>query len=159
MATRYGNLVPSTKWGKIVTMLYAVFGIPVYVLYFLNMGKVMSCSSHKSPHSGRQGPGQLVQVALQEDLLLRHQEESADPLRGDGEHWRPGGEPHPGQAGGGGPHTEHGLCLGDALLPLPGHRHVRRVGAVELPGQPLLLCHLALQGRSNITSQVTQSHP
>ena len=36
----YGNLVPCTKWGKIVTMLYAVFGIPVYVLYFLNMGKV-----------------------------------------------------------------------------------------------------------------------
>ena len=40
----YGNLVPCTKWGKIVTMLYAVFGIPVYVLYFLNMGKVKHIS-------------------------------------------------------------------------------------------------------------------
>ena len=37
---RYGNLVPRTKWGKIVTMLYAVCGIPVYILYFKNMGKV-----------------------------------------------------------------------------------------------------------------------
>ena len=40
----YGNLVPRTQWGKIVTMLYAVFGIPVYVLYFLNMGKVKHIS-------------------------------------------------------------------------------------------------------------------
>jgi len=38
----YGNLVPRTKWGKIVTMLYAVFGIPVYILYFMNMGKVFA---------------------------------------------------------------------------------------------------------------------
>lgn len=37
---RYGSLVPSTKWGKIVTMIYAVCGIPVYILYFMNMGKV-----------------------------------------------------------------------------------------------------------------------
>jgi len=38
----YGNLVPSTKWGKIVTMLYAVCGIPVYFIYFMNMGKVLA---------------------------------------------------------------------------------------------------------------------
>ena len=37
---RYGNLVPRTQWGKIVTMMYAVCGIPVYILYFMNMGKV-----------------------------------------------------------------------------------------------------------------------
>ena len=37
---RYGNLVPRTKWGKIVTMMYALCGIPVYILYFKNMGKV-----------------------------------------------------------------------------------------------------------------------
>ena len=43
---RYGNLVPRTKWGKIVTMLYAVCGIPVYILYFKNMGKV-GLSKHK----------------------------------------------------------------------------------------------------------------
>ena len=40
---RYGSLVPSTKWGKIVTMIYAVCGIPVYILYFMNMGKVGEC--------------------------------------------------------------------------------------------------------------------
>ena len=45
---RYGNLVPRTKWGKIVTMLYAVCGIPVYILYFMNMGKVgLSYSIYK----------------------------------------------------------------------------------------------------------------
>ena len=37
---RYGNTVPRTHYGKIATMLYAVLGIPVYILYFKNMGKV-----------------------------------------------------------------------------------------------------------------------
>ena len=31
-----------TEWGKIATMVYALFGIPVYILYFMNMGKVDS---------------------------------------------------------------------------------------------------------------------
>ena len=39
---RYGNLVPRTEYGKIVTIVYAVFGIPVYILYFMNMGKVFA---------------------------------------------------------------------------------------------------------------------
>ena len=38
----FGHLVPRTEWGKISTMLYAVFGIPVYVLYFMNMGQVLA---------------------------------------------------------------------------------------------------------------------
>ena len=38
----FGHLVPRTNWGKIATMLYAVFGIPVYVLYFMNMGQVLA---------------------------------------------------------------------------------------------------------------------
>lgn len=36
----YGNVVPKTQWGKAATVVYAVFGIPLYVLYFRNMGKV-----------------------------------------------------------------------------------------------------------------------
>ena len=40
MLSRYGNTVPHTKYGKIVTMIYAVFGIPVYILYFRNIGQV-----------------------------------------------------------------------------------------------------------------------
>lgn len=40
----YGNLVPRTPWGKGATMLYATFGIPLYILYFLNIGKVLAKS-------------------------------------------------------------------------------------------------------------------
>lgn len=38
----YGNMVPRTEWGKGATVIYAVFGIPLYVLYFMNMGKVLA---------------------------------------------------------------------------------------------------------------------
>src|SRR6185437_11523863 len=38
----YGQLVPRTDWGKVITMLYAVVGIPLYILYFMNMGKVLA---------------------------------------------------------------------------------------------------------------------
>lgn len=40
----YGNLVPRTQWGKIMTMIYATFGIPLYVLYFVSMGKVLAAT-------------------------------------------------------------------------------------------------------------------
>lgn len=38
----YGNLTPRTQWGKAITVIYATFGIPLYILYFLNMGKVLA---------------------------------------------------------------------------------------------------------------------
>lgn len=38
----YGNMVPKTDWGKGATVIYAVFGIPLYILYFMNMGKVLA---------------------------------------------------------------------------------------------------------------------
>ena len=38
----FGNLYPRTEWGKVGTMAYAVIGIPVYILYFMNMGKVFA---------------------------------------------------------------------------------------------------------------------
>ncbi|KAI5711971.1 TWiK family of potassium channels protein 7 [Diaphorina citri] len=40
----YGNMVPRTLLGKATTVVYAVFGIPLYVLYFRNMGKVLAQS-------------------------------------------------------------------------------------------------------------------
>ncbi|KAL1509452.1 hypothetical protein ABEB36_004186 [Hypothenemus hampei] len=40
----YGNMVPKTKEGKILTMVYALFGIPLYILYFMNMGKILAGS-------------------------------------------------------------------------------------------------------------------
>lgn len=38
----YGNMYPRTQWGKAATVIYATFGIPLYILYFLNMGKVLA---------------------------------------------------------------------------------------------------------------------
>lgn len=38
----YGNTVPRTQWGKGTTMIYATFGIPLYILYFMNIGKVLA---------------------------------------------------------------------------------------------------------------------
>ena len=44
----FGHLVPRTDWGKATTIMYACLGIPLYVLYFMNMGKVQNfgCSSY-----------------------------------------------------------------------------------------------------------------
>lgn len=38
----YGNMVPRTAWGKGVTVVYAGLGIPIYILYFMNMGKILA---------------------------------------------------------------------------------------------------------------------
>lgn len=40
----YGNILPRTTYGKIMTMIYATFGIPLYILYFQNMGKVLAAT-------------------------------------------------------------------------------------------------------------------
>ena len=32
--------MPNSEYGKIVTMIYALLGIPVFILYFHNIGKV-----------------------------------------------------------------------------------------------------------------------
>lgn len=38
----YGNLVPKTHYGKLATVIYALFGIPLYILYFLNFGDALA---------------------------------------------------------------------------------------------------------------------
>lgn len=40
----YGHMKPKTDWGKIATIIYAVFGIPLYIVYFMNMGRVFAKS-------------------------------------------------------------------------------------------------------------------
>lgn len=35
-------MLPRTPWGKGITVMYAGLGIPLYILYFLNMGKVLA---------------------------------------------------------------------------------------------------------------------
>ena len=63
----YGNPVPRTPWGKGATVVYAIFGIPLYVLYFLNMGKVLANTFrwlYRWMHecSGRKRPGTRITV-------------------------------------------------------------------------------------------------
>ena len=38
----YGHMTPKTQLGKIVTILYACVGIPLYIVYFMNMGKAFA---------------------------------------------------------------------------------------------------------------------
>lgn len=56
----YGNLAPKTPEGKIVTMVYALFGVPLMLLCISNLGSLLAgtfqfayshscCSSKKKP--------------------------------------------------------------------------------------------------------------
>ncbi|XP_014485859.1 PREDICTED: potassium channel subfamily K member 9 [Dinoponera quadriceps] len=63
----YGSLVPKTQWGKGATVVYAVLGIPLYVLYFLNMGKVLAQTfrwlyTRLHECTGQRKPGQRITV-------------------------------------------------------------------------------------------------
>ncbi|XP_076647684.1 TWiK family of potassium channels protein 18 [Halictus rubicundus] len=63
----YGTLVPQTPWGKGATVIYAVLGIPLYVLYFLNMGKVLAQTfrwlyTWLHECTGKKKPGQRITV-------------------------------------------------------------------------------------------------
>ncbi|KAJ8985334.1 hypothetical protein NQ317_008365 [Molorchus minor] len=38
----YGNMVPRTPYGRLATVIYALFGIPLYILYFMNVGDALA---------------------------------------------------------------------------------------------------------------------
>ena len=38
----YGNIAPKTGWGQIATMVYATFGMPIFMLWASNMGTLMA---------------------------------------------------------------------------------------------------------------------
>ncbi|XP_035211304.1 potassium channel subfamily K member 18-like [Stegodyphus dumicola] len=40
----YGNIAPRTNWGKIATIIYAIFGIPLMLLYLTNIGDILAKS-------------------------------------------------------------------------------------------------------------------
>lgn len=43
----YGNLIPRTKWGKIATIVYAIIGMPLFLLYLSNIGKFKERKVHR----------------------------------------------------------------------------------------------------------------
>lgn len=42
LRTGYGNLTPRTEWGKVATILYAILGMPLMLLYMSNVGEVLA---------------------------------------------------------------------------------------------------------------------
>lgn len=44
MPAGYGHISPNTDLGKIITILYTVFGMPVFLLYMANMGDILAKS-------------------------------------------------------------------------------------------------------------------
>ncbi|CAO1441982.1 unnamed protein product [Diamesa serratosioi] len=40
----YGNVAPSTEWGKITTIFYAIVGMPLFLLYLSNIGDILAKS-------------------------------------------------------------------------------------------------------------------
>ncbi|XP_022238374.1 TWiK family of potassium channels protein 7-like [Limulus polyphemus] len=40
----YGNIAPRTDWGKLVTIVYAIIGIPLMLLYLTNIGDILAKS-------------------------------------------------------------------------------------------------------------------
>lgn len=44
VSTGYGNIVPKTDWGKVTTIIYAIIGMPLFLLYLSNIGDIMARS-------------------------------------------------------------------------------------------------------------------
>jgi len=38
----YGHIAPKTSWGQAVTILYAIFGIPLTLFTITNLGSIMA---------------------------------------------------------------------------------------------------------------------
>ncbi|XP_070511744.1 TWiK family of potassium channels protein 18 [Cardiocondyla obscurior] len=58
----YGNICPRTDWGKVATIVYAIIGMPLFLLYLSNIGDILArsfkwiyarcclCKCRKKPH-------------------------------------------------------------------------------------------------------------
>lgn len=40
----YGNISPRSDWGKLATIVYAIIGMPLFLLYLSNIGDVLAKS-------------------------------------------------------------------------------------------------------------------
>lgn len=79
----YGNIYPRTTWGKIATIVYAIIGMPLFLLYLSNIGDILArsfkwtyarcclCKCQRKPHASPRGS-----------------ETSNDPAATDGNRWQ-----------------------------------------------------------------------
>lgn len=44
LSTGYGHISPNTQLGKVMTIVYTMFGMPVFLLYMANMGDILAKS-------------------------------------------------------------------------------------------------------------------
>lgn len=44
MFAGYGHIAPKTTWGKVVTIFYAILGIPMMLVCLSNIGDIMATS-------------------------------------------------------------------------------------------------------------------
>jgi hypothetical protein len=44
LCTGYGNIAPQTEIGKVVTIIYAIIGMPLFLLYLSNIGDILAKS-------------------------------------------------------------------------------------------------------------------
>lgn len=77
----YGNVAPRTEWGKIATILYAIIGMPLFLLYLSNIGDILA-KSFKWIYAKvclcRICPGVAKRRALRERRKLQAQRTGAD---------------------------------------------------------------------------------
>ncbi|XP_033252425.1 TWiK family of potassium channels protein 18-like [Drosophila miranda] len=71
----YGNITPHSEWGKLATILYAIIGMPLFLLYLSNIGDVLA-KSFKWIYSKvclcRICPGVAKRRIIRERRKMRH---------------------------------------------------------------------------------------
>ncbi|KAK3927096.1 TWiK family of potassium channels protein 7, partial [Frankliniella fusca] len=147
----YGNVTPRSEWGKITTVLYAIIGMPLFLLYLSNIGDILAKSfkwTYAKLWLCKGCPGarrrRLARALQHQQQQLKYNVKAGAPAPpalldfGDNHSWTPGANAAalPGRrrlgAAPPGVHVPYDGYLGAAAAPPPpagpGGRHRRRRG-------------------------------